>query len=495
MTTELDPNGFPVRVSDDVTLISPGLRGVAVEASAPAGGVRGLPGAFDALAEALRSQDVQTQRVIEIQDTQEVPGAGGTRGLGARHGEDAIEVQVRPPRDGWEQFLLHQDESGVITWHFASAGDGTAASPGAATRGDIGEGVRTYQIPRRVVPPAPAERTRGIFTSLGKKVLRVVAFKVGGLLIEKGASAWMGRWEAKNRPYALRTVTPDTYLEPEGPNPDWKDASGKRSLLFVHGTHTRSHVEFTHAPKDFVSRLYERYEGRVFALDHPTVSVDPNHNIEWLLDAIPRGIELDLDILCISRGGLVARRLAAEQGGGRSIHVGKIVFVASPNAGTPLADPRYLNDFIDSYTNLFDLLPDTPVTIVLESIIGIAKLIAVHALKGLDGVQSMVPEGDFLKGLAAMSGTAEQQFALASDYEPSEPGLKAFVTDALIDAFQKEANDMLVPTESPYEGSRLAPFPIGEGNRLVFDRAQGVKHSGYIRNPKARAKIAGWLGA
>jgi hypothetical protein len=468
---------------------------VASAVASPRPGVRGITPSDDPLADALARQDTETQALIEIEDTQEIPTGARTRGLDTRHGESAMELQVRPPAEGWEQFVVYHDESDVITWHFATSPGAGQAPSGPVTRGAPVPSARTYVIPRRV-PPVPREaRARGIFTSLGKKVLRVVGFKVAGLLVQKGASAWMGKWEAKNRPYALRTITPENYLHPEAPVPDWNAISGKRSLLLVHGTHTRSHVEFTHAPAPFVASLRDLYEGRVFAFDHPTVSVDPTQNIEWLLDAIPASVDLDLDVLCVSRGGLVARRLAAEQGGSRSIHVGKIVFVASPNAGTPLADPERLNDFIDSYTNLFNLLPDTPVTVVLESIVGIAKLIAVNALKGLKGLDCMVPGGDYLQGLAERRTGADQHFALASDYEPTEPGLKAFVKNALIDAFQQGANDLMVPTSGVYEGSGSSPFPITAAGRLVFDRGQGVSHSGYIRNPQAREAVARWLGA
>jgi hypothetical protein len=494
VSPQLDPNGYAVRVSDDVVLVTPGLRGTVSALPSRRPGTRGIPAPGDPLTDALASQDVDIQHVVEIEDAQETPGPGATRGLGARHGEDAIELQVRPPQGGWEQFVVSQDESGIVTWHFSTDAPSDARdAPQAIPRGGGAQATRTYRIPRRVVPAPRDALTRGILTTLGTKVLRVVAFKAAGMLIQRGASAWMGRWEEKHQPYALRTLTPQNYLEPEGEPPDWKAISGRHALLFVHGTHTRSHVEFTHAPLDFIKQLYESYEGRVFALDHPTVSVDPNHNIEWLLDAIPRDIELDLDVLCVSRGGLVARRLAAEQGGSRDIHVGKIVFVASPNAGTPLADPERLNDFIDSYTNLFTMLPDTPITIVLESIVGIAKLIAVNALKGLKGVDAMVPGGDFLRGLGEIGASADQHYALASDYEPIEAGLKAFVRDALIDAFQKEANDLMVPTTGVYEGGGSPPFPIATKNRLVFDRGKGVTHSGYMRSTEARAAISRWL--
>ena len=58
---------------------------------------------------------------------------------------------------------------------------------------------------------------------------------------------------------------------------------------------------------------------------------------------------------------------------------GRIVFAAVPNGGTILADPKYMNDFVDAYTNLFNYLPDTGVVEGFEAVITVVKQLAVLA--------------------------------------------------------------------------------------------------------------------
>src|SRR5437867_5668824 len=151
MSAELDPGGEAVRLSDDVVLVTPGLRGTATVLSPAAAGMRGRPIPLaDPLTEALARQETETQALIEIGDTQESPGGGAARAIGARHGEDAIELRVRPPRKGWEQFVVSHDESDVITWHFSAGGPEALAPAGVRARGGMEEPTRTYLIPRRV---------------------------------------------------------------------------------------------------------------------------------------------------------------------------------------------------------------------------------------------------------------------------------------------------------------------------------------------------------
>ena len=105
---------------------------------------------------------------------------------------------------------------------------------------------------------------------------------------------------------------------------------------------------------------------------------------------------LDLDIVAHSRGGLVGRVMAEKQSelslGSRTVNARKLVFVAAPNAGTILTDAKYLGDLIDTYTNLLNFLPDTGVVEVIEGVITVMKQLAVGTLKGLDGLQAMLPE-------------------------------------------------------------------------------------------------------
>ncbi|WUI60523.1 hypothetical protein OG774_22620 [Actinomycetospora sp. NBC_00405] len=57
------------------------------------------------------------------------------------------------------------------------------------------------------------------------------------------------------------------------------------------------------------AHLERAYDGRIIAFDHPTASVPPEQNAKALLRLIPDDVHLELDIVCHSRGGLVARIL------------------------------------------------------------------------------------------------------------------------------------------------------------------------------------------
>ena len=61
--------------------------------------------------------------------------------------------------------------------------------------------------------------------------------------------------------------------------------------------------------------------------------------------------------------------------------MGRVVFVAGPNAGTILADADHLGDLVDRYTNLLAFFPDNEVTDVLEGVITVVKQLAVGAVK------------------------------------------------------------------------------------------------------------------
>ena len=57
-----------------------------------------------------------------------------------------------------------------------------------------------------------------------------------------------------------------------------------------------------------MNELFNAYDDRVYALDHPTVGVSPIANALTLVNACPQGARLHL--LTHSRGGLVAEVLA-----------------------------------------------------------------------------------------------------------------------------------------------------------------------------------------
>ena len=84
-------------------------------------------------------------------------------------------------------------------------------------------------------------------------------------------------------------------------------------------------------------------------------------------------------------------------------------------------------------------------------------------------------------------------FALASNFTPSEPGLKQLAMDRLMDRVFKAGNDLVVPTEGVFADNGSKYFPIEQ--RFVFQGSDGIAHTGFFANRGARDKIMEWLSA
>ena len=101
-------------------------------------------------------------------------------------------------------------------------------------------------------------------------------------------------------------------------------------------------------------------------------------------------------MVCHSRGGLVARELARYAAAGKAPKLGRICQVGTPNQGTPLTDPEHWMTFLDAYSNCLTLLPDNTVTVVLEGILCLVKIVGSGIARRLPGLAAMEPEGSWL---------------------------------------------------------------------------------------------------
>ncbi|MCI0436828.1 MAG: caspase family protein, partial [Gemmatimonadetes bacterium] len=489
-SAQLSADGEPVRVGT-IALKTPGLegearvhaeRGRAAAASMHAGGLVG----------ALEAEGVELRQAVELANTRETgPASRSARGA------PVMEVEIADPGPGRGQMLMTTDADGVVSWHFAGPPEPVPGARGAAARG----ATRRYAIPRpepAAAPPAPG--TRGLIAGIGRKLLKELVFPLIDPVIGAVTESFANRWEKKNRPYGVRMFAPDDYtravdysggtqgLDGEG----WRRLSAGRALLLVHGTFSRAHSAFGAMPREFVESLHSLYDGRVFALDHPTLSEDPKQNVNWLLDRLPGDVALNLDILCHSRGGLVGRVLSEKQSelslGSRSVRVGRVVFAGSPNAGTILADGSHIGDLIDTYTNIANFIPEIGASDVIAGVITVAKQIAVGAIGGLKGLQSMRPAAEVGQWLNAGDRAGDTRyFALSSDYTPAEPGFANFAKNRLMDFIFKGPNDLVVPTNGVFEENGSGWFPIED--RHVFSGGDGVAHTAFFASRAARDRI------
>ncbi len=267
------------------------------------------------------------------------------------------------------------------------------------------------------------------------------------------------------------------------PFPDPAKAGGKKVLLLIHGTFSNCEsivvrgLQSKPAGRELLADAERRYD-LVLCYDHPTLSVSPMLNA-FDLAALLRPHPAALDIVCHSRGGLVARWLCEAYADAAMKR--RVVFVGAPLAGTSLAAGPSLKNALDFLTNIADALRHGGDVVGANALFTAASglLRVVSSVTGavlntamLDAAIAMVP------GLDAMSRVGNNQelvrlrmhtgsgdfrdgqiryFAVRSNFEPqaigwnflrlfSRPMARAgdWAADRIFDA----PNDLVVDTVS-----------------------------------------------
>jgi pimeloyl-ACP methyl ester carboxylesterase len=287
---------------------------------------------------------------------------------------------------------------------------------------------------------------------------------------------------------------------------------GKRVLLLVHGTFSKSDMFFTELAatpegQKFLEQAASKYSA-ILAFDHPTLSVSPILNAMDLEDALA-GTQATIDVVCHSRGGLVASwwmRMGKRK-------VDKVIFVASPLEGTSLASPPKLKATLDRLANIADGIEKTAGA-VAGFVPPAAPLLAVSAglMQVLGGALSLGAKTPLIDaGVVAIAGLAGQSavennpelirlhrgkwlssprcFAITSDFEPGDPtapwwafwkswknpGLK--LGDMAVDRVFAGPNDLVVDSGSM---TRLLSAPLPQTDVCDFQTNNSVHHCNYF---------------
>jgi len=407
----------------------------------------------------------------------------------------SIEVEVAA--DESCVLLVEDEATGALSWHFAAESRAqVAAAPGARGLRRI---VR-FEVPT-VDGTAPAG-SRGLLASLGSKVTSLV-FDAVDPLLGPIVHGFARKWEAMHRPCFARRFGPSDY-EVDEPAfarmtaEDWRAMAQGPALLFVHGTFSTSGAFKALAP-EVMATLSRRYGGRSFAFNHPTLTADPRENAAALLGMLPPDISLEVDIVCHSRGGLVARQIALLGAASGRLRVRRIVFVAATNSGTALADEANIVGLVNRYTTLANLLPQGPAKVAVDALTLVVKLIAHGLLHDLEGLAAMAPRGAFLAAMnVAGDAPAPDFFALASNFEPKAGspflGLARLGDLAADDVFGQAPNDLVVPEDGVFAQNGAAGFPIVPAQVFRFAPADGVIHTEFFAEPRTADRLLAWLG-
>jgi hypothetical protein len=491
-------------------LVAPGLRGRAERYSPGTVDLRAIESATSLLDEVLARNDMASVTTVDISASQ-IPTDDTASDLRDPHGEEALLFEVPDLGPSAGQVVLSVNEAGGLSWHFPIEA-GQIQPPSERGRG----GKKRFLITRRV-PPAPAPETmrdRALFGVVGRKILKVIVYPVSDILLAKPAQ-WVAQyWEGRNRSYEIRNFSPENYRQATATSDDRQrlaltakqldSLAQGRTLLFIHGTFSNGHSAFHDLPPAFMTEVYRRYGGRVVAFNHFTISHDPQTNVRWFLDEIRKmssGKKLEIDVVCHSRGGLVARTLAEGKSAfgmdTDAVDVRRIVFVAVPNQGTLLANPDHVGNMIDRLTTSLNFIPPGSPADWLEGLLIAVKIIGHGALNGLVGLQSMHPQGEFLTSLNRGGRPHAEYLAIAANYEPVDEGLRSLAcrsANVLVDAvFEEAENDLVVPERGVYEKNGSESFPIAVERCLRLPATAGVMHTTIFRNTDVVRRLGEWL--
>ena len=298
----------------------------------------------------------------------------------------------------------------------------------------------------------------------------------------------------------------------------------QRFLLLIHGTFSNAENMvngfINESGKAFLKSAANHYD-EFLAFGHPTLSVSPMLNALDLARFL-RGCDADIDIVCHSRGGLVARWWA-ECFDEIPSRKRKIVFVGSPLAGTSLAAPDRIKDVIDVMSNIATaigttagvgatLVPfATPLLTACKAMMRLVSLLSSTVSKTplIDAGMSLVPG---LAGQSAVGNNEElirlrefvidaprlqQYFFVSSNFETEAIGWQFWkalrkpllrLADAGTNQLFKGPNDLVVDTNSMTSLSQK--LTIEKSRIKDFGKNDQVHHLNYFDFPETNKFVA-----
>jgi len=391
--------------------------------------------------------------------------------------------------------LVRRD--GLLRWEFdAGAGRIASLSTRRAGRAALIPGEIVHQFEFEELPPNQVVEA---ITWLDRKLT---------------PAAWLGHSGPLHGLRHLRNGEQDEYVL------DAKSLSDKKLFVLIHGTASHcakliEDVKSTTPGKEFLTALAKsrRYDA-VLTFDHPTLSVSPMINAVDLaaLLRIPPGTKppKQIDIVCHSRGGLVARWFCEAFAEPATRH--RALFVGSPLAGTSLAAPANLKKALDFVTNVTEMLEkaaDTfsaaPFVALAGALLKIFNIVARLTSKTPlpDVVLQLVPglaaqqrvgnnaEIDRLRrytGNSIPTGPGLEYFAVKSNFEPTDLGWNPLgyfskplqrVFNASADLIFQTENDLVVDTRGMNELADRTSLP--DKNVHDFGTSATVHHTNYFR--------------
>jgi len=266
---------------------------------------------------------------------------------------------------------------------------------------------------------------------------------------------------------------------------------GDRALWLLHGTGKQCHEGFGFFEPEELDRLHAHYTGGVYGFDHFTLRHSIQTNVQDLRSRMPsQALDLHVDVVAISRGGLLARYLSEGHGAQalrpHRLRVGNLVFVGTPNRGTPQAGSSSaakaaLRRAMRHDSDTEDLSGGTAEDV--------DRALAASDWRLFPGQDAMAPGSALLAQLqdvASLPAEVPRYHALTATFKAGrEPKI-----DRL---FEGEAHDLIVPTSGVWDPAHPAAlFPIPAQRRL--NQGSVTNHHRLLAPQAARTQVLDWLG-
>ena len=450
-------------------------------------------------------------------------GAGDAVRVTARPGEDVVVLGVV----NGPTLVLHPEAARALMQSQSAAATRSAAAADAQSGGDV-------VVPVQLGWPGLEAATRGTTRGWMGQVALGAFQVIGGLLhdsaVTLAASALMKKVDGGVDP-GVYQLSADALAPLKGSGHAKlsalpASADGGPLLVLVHGTFVDTASTFgklwsLHGA--VVANLFQRYGGRVYALDHATMGESPIGNALMLVRALPAGACLHL--VTHSRGGLVAEVLARACAGAltpeaealfgddsyathrrelralvaearaKGLRVERVVRVACPARGTLLASKRF-----DAYLSVLKWGLELAAIPVAPELVDFLHEVARRRADPaeLPGLEAMMPGSAVVEWLnsAPAEPIGGDLRVVAGNLEGDSVG--SWVKTLLADAFYWTDNDLVVQTRSMYGGAPragLAGAAEASGATFLLDHGGKVTHFNYFANDSTVRAIASALSA
>jgi hypothetical protein len=445
--------------------------------------------------------------------------------------EASMSITVPQTRGSEVGTVLLIDHGGAYTWERQQQAPAVAALAEDVVAGDSAAepAPATFQLSAaELLGGAPAPETSGgapapdtsgaapaphadaalALPHLFHKVISAFTYP----LISGVAHAVITDREMHTHPYELRIIgdTRDAdVVADQLSRAQWESLSGAPCLLLLHGIFGTSRGTFTgvldgnpaQSLPSMIPAMRAVYGQRILAFDHPTVCVGPQDNAQQFLSRVPADLPFTFDVLVHSRGGLVARCIAASNPA--QVTFRKVVFVGTPNDGTEIAAPGLIGQLVDRMTSFLHFVPPVgppgTVAAVLASVLEVVKVSGQGIEGGMPGLTDMQPGSALLTTLNAATGSPPSPqvpyFEIDANYQPDGTlkwltrGFDHVEDDAV---FADAANDVAVPSAGVGETVPGPGFPVPSTSALHYPLGD-VWHCTYFDQPPTHASLQSWL--